>query len=510
MAEQAPSLGDGSSLRRLRPETSAWLILATFFGVFCALVALLGYLGWMYYATAMQPVGNARLHAHVPIGVLYFQPNATSGTPPDKVCGNGDSCADIKHEGERITAAPEAGYGQVAVLELPDATGALTMPLLKADIWSHPTGAELTLERYRMSRWYGNRLEVRMQQTSGYVRYDAAPLASQIQARYTVVITDGVQVQFMPNGSYSILVPRTLGGVFVPQLPNEDPFLLEVAVRQHGAASVLVNGIRRDVLPGQKLRIRLDRVFGDVEAARWNLLADGDFASYTTSEYNDPAQTTKTWSVIPGAFENPEEDGRFLVVRTCTPARADYCPTEQDQITAGRFRAGDSQQTPSITAIEQRLDTDISEYRSIKLKASIRIINQGSLVSGSSSPGCPLTIQLTYKQVSPNDQQVERFFCLYLEDGESVGGARQSATVYRGVPRYSWVPIEYELRDDQRLKSARYLQRIRVYAGGTGYYSEITNLSLTGLQTVDLLPAATVHQAEASVPRTSTLHGEIR
>src|SRR5215208_2415215 len=52
MAEQAPTIE--SARRRARPETSAWLMLITFFLIFCAIVAGAGLIGWNYYAGAME------------------------------------------------------------------------------------------------------------------------------------------------------------------------------------------------------------------------------------------------------------------------------------------------------------------------------------------------------------------------------------------------------------------------------------------------------------------------
>ena len=66
MAEQAPTIE--STRRRARPETSAWLILVTFFLIFCAIVAGAGLVGWGYYTGAMERVEGGLVRVHVPRG----------------------------------------------------------------------------------------------------------------------------------------------------------------------------------------------------------------------------------------------------------------------------------------------------------------------------------------------------------------------------------------------------------------------------------------------------------
>jgi hypothetical protein len=47
----------------------AWTWLLVFFALFCVLVAVAGYAGWQYYATAMNPVEGSVLRSHVNAGV---------------------------------------------------------------------------------------------------------------------------------------------------------------------------------------------------------------------------------------------------------------------------------------------------------------------------------------------------------------------------------------------------------------------------------------------------------
>ena len=83
----------------------AWTWLLMFFALFCVLVAIAGYNGWQYYATAMNPVEGAVLRSHVNAGVS-IQPRgrlvseSIERLPPerDPCPGELDICATVAEE----------------------------------------------------------------------------------------------------------------------------------------------------------------------------------------------------------------------------------------------------------------------------------------------------------------------------------------------------------------------------------------------------------------------------
>src|SRR5689334_22284863 len=114
MAEQSPTIE--RARRRTRPETSAWLILVTFFLIFCALVAAAGLAGWRYYTGAMQRVDGGLVRVHARAGVTYQAKGSTKKITPDAQCqdnpaGVTDVCQAL-NEGDQLQAVPDAGYGQ--------------------------------------------------------------------------------------------------------------------------------------------------------------------------------------------------------------------------------------------------------------------------------------------------------------------------------------------------------------------------------------------------------------
>jgi hypothetical protein len=126
LGTQHAALGTGESLaehaqptpkRRIRPETSAWITLLTFFVVFCTLVAGAGWWGWTYYSTAMIPRGGGLLRGHVNAGVTLqargqLAPESLERPPADRdpCLGQQDVCQYVD-EGYHIRTKREAGYG---------------------------------------------------------------------------------------------------------------------------------------------------------------------------------------------------------------------------------------------------------------------------------------------------------------------------------------------------------------------------------------------------------------
>src|SRR5262245_8957233 len=170
--ERIPALAQQVRGARLAPQTSAWLILLTFFAIFCMIVAGGWLLGWRFYTSSMVPVRGALLRSHVSTGVFVqargqLAPSGIERLPSDRdPCPTSpDLCAPL-NEGETVKTRREAGYGPVASLVLPDET--------HIQLWASPTGADLAFERYQVTQWNREHQEVLLTQRAGYARYDVA------------------------------------------------------------------------------------------------------------------------------------------------------------------------------------------------------------------------------------------------------------------------------------------------------------------------------------------------
>ena len=89
---------------------------------------------------------------------------------------------------------------------------------------------------------------------------------------------------------------------------------------------------------------------------------------------------------------------------------------------------------------------------------------------------------LVYKYISPADEQLERNFCLYAYKSADTLVTDTGRIRYRALPPFEWYRLDVDLREDEYLKLARYLQSVRIEARGNDYMAEITDLALIGRQ----------------------------
>ena len=461
--------------RRVRPETSAWLMLLTFFLAFCLIVAGAGYGGWRYYTDATVPLedlpDNGIVRVHTNAGVVY-QPRGRADliTPRELCADNPPSVRDVcfgLEEGYRVRTAAGAGYGPVASVVLPDRT--------QIDLWSHPTGSDLTLDTYQVTRWNNRRQDVVFRQDAGYARYDVKDGQPYAQVNYTVQISGGVLVRLAPGGSYSVNVPHTDAPA---PAENGAPLLVEVAARS-GSAEVQGPNQRATVGPGRLVQVDRAGVLSAPLPARWELIQDGDFSDHTPDEYN---RGSETWAVTaPPQLPRNEEPGRFVVAGGCRPETPDLCPRVADRTTIGQFRREGGQQAQFIAAITQQLDADVSEYtRSLRFSAWTRVLTQTVEGAGIDGTECPIMITFAFKKTGPGDKSQEQTTCVYSSVKEEVAPVKQGYIKYIRIKRFEWHRLQIELRDLPELKEVRYLEEIRIEARGHDYLAEITDVSLIG------------------------------
>lgn len=473
------------AVRQTRPETSAWLVLLLFFMIFCALVAGAGILGWRYYTGAVMRIDDlptrGRVIVHARSGVDYQSRGSARFVTPDRPCQpaqeESDVCVDLKEE-DRVRARPEAGYGPVASITLPDET--------RIDLYAHPTGADLTLSRYHVTRWSRQRQEVVFQQSAGYARYDIASGQPYEQVRYSVEISRGVSVWLAPGGSYSINVPRGEFGRARVLPGTGSPALAEVAVRVGHAE---VRGLGRAVAlePGERVQVDTAGRPDAPRPAAWELIKDGDFTQHTTEEYNAGSDT---WSVLRGPLAQgmpPEEqNGTFRrTPKTCPPDKPNICEAA-DQVYVGQFRREGGQARNYLTSITQTLDLDVSEMHSLRFSAWTRVLTQSVALAGVAGSECPIMLVLHYRETSPTDAPQRYNRCFYTGGEAQV---KDPNIQYTELPLAEWYHLDnIELRDDMRLKRVRYLQEISIEARGHDYVSDITGISLIGTQCSDEHP----------------------
>ncbi len=472
MAESSQTL---NRPQRTSPEASAWMVVVAFFLVFCALVASACVGGWWYYTNAMVGGAGTFVRVHAPAGVTYQPRGSTSRTTPSKACvipPVTEACQSLS-EDDRVLAVPQAGYGPVASVLLPDRT--------HIQLWAYPTGADLTLRKFQVSRWSHRLQDLEFAQSAGYARYDLAPSAGQAysEMRYTVVISHNIRIAMAPGGSYSVDVIQHQAGTGAP-------LMAEIAVRsgsleaQGQAGSVALTS-------GQKLQIDADGTLGVAQPAEWNLIRDGGFERYMAGA---PADGLGTWAVRGFVFDQTASDversaAHATIYRTCHPTTpsAFLCPRQQTVFLAQFERQGNQSKSYGY-GIEQKVDLDVSEYRTLAFSMWARVISQSVPNAGVTNNECPVTVRFRFKRNGPADSREERYICLYRTTlDKPIPPAGQY--VYQAVSNQPlWFRLNFDLRDPQfdLLQSARYIEAIAIYGNGHDYISQVTDIALIARQ----------------------------
>jgi hypothetical protein len=380
-------------------------------------------------------------------------------------------------EGDNVRAVPDAGYGQIASIKLPDQT--------QIDMWAHPSGADLTLQKYMVSRWSKDRQVVEFKQNAGYARYDIPSRASSQYAdvTYSVIIskTNLINLSLALGGSYSINVPHAEDDGLVALTDSGRPMLAEVAVRA-GSVDVHTAGGVVIVHPGEKIQVDESGVASVPLPARWELIRNGELADWADDSRSD---VSGAWisDVIrtDNTATEQEQVGSFSVKHRCGPLGTKKCTTVAN---VGQFSRQGGQRKSFGVSIAQPLDLDVSEYPSLQLHAWVRIAEQSIAKAGEQGTECPMTVKLTYKQRRPDEPEQYRYFCIYVDEtaADLPKDQRGSEFIYTPVHQNQWYNLKYELRNYESLKDAYYLQLITIYGNGHDYISEISDISLPATQ----------------------------
>jgi hypothetical protein len=258
------------------------------------------------------------------------------------------------------------------------------------------------------------------------------------------------------------------------------PLLAEIAVRS-GAAEVRNRQQAITITAGTKLQVDIAGTIGEPLPARWQIIRDGDFAQYATGVYtNGLSAWTEYTNLFDPTAPSEDQNGKVTIYRGCGPEMPAFCTAEQTSY-IGQFHREGNQPKSFGKGLSQTLDVDVSEYRRLRLSLRARVVHQSIARAGQQNSECPVTIQLIYKQRSPSDQEETRYFCIYVEDTDTQL-ANSGEFIYQGVHQNDWSHLGYELRNIASLGTARYLQKINIYANGHDYISEVTDISLVGTQ----------------------------
>ncbi|MFM7678297.1 MAG: hypothetical protein ACKO83_05560 [Roseiflexaceae bacterium] len=420
----------------------------------------------------MSTTQGAMLRGHVTAGVVMQEPRSLTSRTIERLPGALDPCpgeSDVcvpLTTGDRIKTLPAAGYGPVASLVLPDTT--------HIQLWAQGTGSDIVYRTYQVSRWTNQRQIVNLQQNAGYARYDIAANQGYQRVEYSVTLANNITIWMTPGGSYSINV-----------IPDDEafdtPVQYELAVRT-GSATVQRGNTMVQVAEGQIAEVTRTNELLSPRPATWQLIHDPEWRRIERELSNENRYNWREFARAdaPNMSTN-EQNGVVQVMSTCSPQSPDLC-SESEQVRTLRLRRDGNQVRPFAVGIEQTLDADVSEYTSLRLSAWVRVLTQTVPLAGIAGSECPIMFQITYKNLSPADVQKERTYCLYAYNESGVKVEDTGSIRYRALPPFQWYQLIVDLRDDEFIRTARYIQSLRIEARGHDYLSEITDITLVGRQ----------------------------
>lgn len=402
-------------MKQKKPERIFWLVILGAFAAFLLLCAAVPVGARSYLLYSWTPK-EATLE--VIAGTVRVQErDATAPTAVTKSI--------IIHEGSAI----ETDENSKAILTLFDGS---TITLF--------TGTQVTVPDMRVSMFEWGRVPItlRVDQTRGRIRVSPAPLYSVSDAapytRKFLVHTPHLSAD-LDEGSYAIDV--------YPDLKSQ-------VTATNGNVVVTAQG--KDVTLGRSQRTVVTRgnsPLAPLPAAQ-DFIVNGDFM--------DPPDVG--WNTLPSQLGVlPGEAGIFPL---------------GDRRTVRIIRAGSSTptgQSSTITGIIQTINKDVSDFRTIKLTADIRLHNQSLSGGGILSSEYPLILRLKYRDKYGSEAEwVHGFYYQNTTNNPTVNGEL--------VPVDVWVPFEsgnlFEIADPTPL----YITTLQIYASGWDYESYVSNIRL--------------------------------
>lgn len=239
---------------------------------------------------------------------------------------------------------------------------------------------------------------------------------------------------------------------------NIDDTGSQMSVRE-GSATVVSKDGTNQVPVGQGQRVVYDvraaapDPFAVLPAAQ-ELLVNGDFAGEIDCNPN-ASGPWKCYSEQGG--DGGEVNGAIGVVTN-------------DNRRAAWIRREGSNQNSAITGIRQIIDRDVSDYRTLKLSADVRIDSHNLSGGGYLSTEYPLILRVRYRDVNGDEAEYVRGFYVQNDThNPTVNGELE--------PQGQWIPVESSNLLALPIKPFRILA-IEVYASGWDYESYVSNVQL--------------------------------
>ncbi|MCX7840618.1 MAG: FecR family protein [Anaerolineae bacterium] len=396
-------------MNNYNPERTAWLVMWGAFIIFLLLCAT------------------------IPFGIKYYLEHAT--TPQNATLEVISGTVRVREPG---TAAPIAvtqtmKIREGSVVETDETSrGIVTFEDGSTTILFPNTQIFLRQMRVATFPWGVEPFTLILDQARGRVRVGAASRATTARARVFQVHTPHL-IATLDEGSYAIEVSSGLS---------------QVSARD-GEATVTAQNKTVTIRRSQRTLARQNEPPLSPLPAAQDLIVNGDFLDPRSRGWNDQIETPNIPGVPTGQLSNPTLDGR---------------------VTLRIYRSG-SNQTSAITGVVQHINREVSDYRSMRLVADVRIQYHNLSGGGVLSSEYPLILRLKYRDVYGSEAEwVHGFYYQNITNNPTLNGEQ--------VPQNVWIPYEsgnlLEILDPRPF----FITSLIVYASGWDYEAYVTGIRL--------------------------------
>ncbi len=212
--------------------------------------------------------------------------------------------------------------------------------------------------------------------------------------------------------------------------------------------------------------------------AEQNLIVNGDFsqglyASWVPTVYVPADPMTGTLKAL--AIKGDDFISKVDTVNAVT--------STLKLVTAGRkaivqFTSNGTDNVHTEASIEQEINKDVQDFRSLRINAQIRLNYQSLPGGGQLGTEFPIMLQLNYRDLDGNDRTWYRGF--YYQPAPSNYILHNEAdNNNESIAQFLWYPYESEnLLDRLGVDKPAFIKSIRLYASGWIYDSMITDIKL--------------------------------
>jgi hypothetical protein len=393
------------------PERVAWIVMLGAFAVFLMLCAA------------------------IPFGARYYLLYTTSTKPALlEVVGGTIS---VQERGSvapiAVTRSKELNEGSVIETNV-NSRGFLTL-LDGSTITLFPdTLISIPSMRVPAFSWGQSPIVIELEQTRGRIRIGAAQLfGGNTRDREFQISTPHLlaKVRGESSGSYAIDVSTDSS---------------QVTVRD-GSAQVSAQGRTVTINRGQRTVVTSGEPPLPALPAALDLIVNGDFKDPRSRGWNDTIEIPSTPSSPSGSISNITLDNRV----------------------ATRIRRSGSNQSSAISGIVQQLNKDVSDYRTLRLTADVRVHSQSLSGGGILSSEYPLIIRLRYRDANGSDAEwVHGFYIQNTTNNPTNNGELITSDV--------WFPFESGNLFDTLDPKPFYLISLQFYASGWDYESYVSGI----------------------------------